>query len=60
MCDVYDALTSKRPYKEAWTREAALEELGRQRERQFDPVVVDTFLGDCLGCVPLGLAGDAR
>jgi len=44
VADVYDALTSTRPYKSAWSREAALEEIARQRGEQFDPAVVDAFL----------------
>ena len=42
--DVYDALVSKRPYKESWTPEAARGELLKQRGEQFDPAVVDAFL----------------
>jgi response regulator RpfG family c-di-GMP phosphodiesterase len=41
--DVYDALTSKRPYKEAWPHERAVEEIVRQRGDQFDPALVDIF-----------------
>ena len=44
VADVYDALTSDRPYKEAWSPEAAIAEIERQRGRQFDPQVVDAFL----------------
>lgn len=44
VADVYDALTSARPYKPAWSREAALEEIALQRGQQFDPAVVDAFL----------------
>ena len=43
--DVYDALVSERPYKRAWTPEEARAELRRQRGTQFDPRVVDAFLG---------------
>ncbi len=43
VCDVYDALTSVRPYKEAWTSEAARAEILSQRSRQFCPRVVDAF-----------------
>ncbi|WP_216324243.1 HD domain-containing phosphohydrolase [Deinococcus aestuarii] len=42
--DVYDALTSERPYKRAWTPGEALEELRTQAGRQFDPEVVAAFL----------------
>ena len=42
--DVYDALTSDRPYRKAWTREEALEYIKEQRGSHFDPQVVDMFL----------------
>lgn len=43
LVDVYDALTSERPYKQAWTHEAALAEMRRQAGRQFDPDLVEVF-----------------
>ena len=42
--DVYDALTSDRPYRAAWTRERALEYIEDQAGKQFDPRVVNEFL----------------
>jgi len=42
--DVYDALTSARPYKSAWSRERALSEIKVQGGRQFDPQFVETFV----------------
>ena len=44
VCDVYDALTSERPYKAAWTVEEALEEIRDQSGRHFDPKLVGHFL----------------
>lgn len=44
VADVYDALTSDRPYKKAWTHGEALEEIVRLRGLQFDPVLVDIFI----------------
>jgi diguanylate cyclase (GGDEF)-like protein len=44
VCDVYDALTSVRPYKAAWTRTEALQEIRKQAGVQFDPQVVQAFL----------------
>ncbi|MBB5295349.1 HD domain-containing protein [Deinococcus metallilatus] len=44
VCDVYDALTSERPYKAAWTPEEARAEIAAQAGRQFDPRVVRAFL----------------
>ena len=42
--DVFDALTSDRPYRRAWTREKALEYIKAQSGKHFDPVVVDVFV----------------
>jgi len=42
--DVYDALTSARPYKAAWPRERALNEIRAQGGRQFDPQFVEAFV----------------
>jgi putative two-component system response regulator len=44
VADVFDALTQQRPYKPAWPIAEAIAEIDRQRERQFDPAVVDAFL----------------
>ena len=44
VADVYDALTSERPYKKAWTHEDAVAELIKQRGTQFDPALVDAFV----------------
>jgi len=42
--DVFDALTSPRPYRPAWSREQALAYIREQAGRQFDPRVVEAFL----------------
>eukprot|EP01114_Cavostelium_apophysatum_P021197 TRINITY_DN7326_c0_g1_i1.p1 TRINITY_DN7326_c0_g1~~TRINITY_DN7326_c0_g1_i1.p1 ORF type:complete len:503 (+),score=143.49 TRINITY_DN7326_c0_g1_i1:192-1700(+) len=44
IADVFDALTSKRPYKKAWTEEEALTFLREQKGRHFDPALVELFL----------------
>src|SRR4029079_5950850 len=44
VADVFDALTQQRPYKPAWPIGEAINEIERQRERQFDPGVVEAFL----------------
>lgn len=41
--DVFDALTSERPYKEAWPVAKALAEIEQQSAHQFDPAVVRAF-----------------
>jgi len=45
LADVFDALTHKRPYKEAWTLDSTLTEIMALRGRQFDPELTDKFLG---------------
>ncbi len=44
ICDVFDALLSRRPYKEAWSLPAAVAEIGRQSGKHFDPRLVEAFL----------------
>jgi response regulator RpfG family c-di-GMP phosphodiesterase len=44
--DVYDALTSKRPYKEVWSHDRAQELLRNESGRHFDPDLVEAFLAD--------------
>jgi HD-GYP domain-containing protein (c-di-GMP phosphodiesterase class II) len=43
ICDVYDALVSKRSYKESWTVEDALAEIERGSGTRFDPELVAAF-----------------
>ncbi len=42
--DVYDAITSNRPYRPAWSREKALTYINEQTGKHFDPVVAREFL----------------
>ncbi|MGE4345468.1 MAG: HD domain-containing phosphohydrolase [Geoalkalibacter sp.] len=44
LADVYDALRSKRPYKEAFSREKARTIIEEGAGTHFDPVVVEAFL----------------
>lgn len=44
VADVYDALTSQRPYKPPLTYEEAAAEIQKQKGTQFDPEVVTTFM----------------
>ena len=44
LADVFDALVSRRAYKEPWPPEKAYEEVVSQRGKQFDPAVVDAFV----------------
>jgi putative two-component system response regulator len=44
ICDVFDALTSVRPYKKAWTVEDAIDLLKKEKGKHFDPDLVDIFV----------------
>lgn len=44
IADVYDALTSERPYKRAWTAEDALAYVRDEAGRSFDPMLIPLFL----------------
>jgi putative two-component system response regulator len=43
VADVFDALTSDRVYRPAWTLDDTLDELRTQRGKHFDPLVLDAF-----------------
>jgi putative two-component system response regulator len=44
VADVFDALNTKRPYKEAYPFDKCLETLERGRGSHFDPAILDAFL----------------
>ncbi len=44
LADVYDALTSIRPYKAAYSHYEAVEIIRNERDKMFDPVITDVFL----------------
>ncbi|MDP2751227.1 MAG: response regulator [Rhodocyclaceae bacterium] len=46
VADVFDALTSERPYKKAWPVEKAKALLIEERGRHFDPVCIDAFVAE--------------
>ena len=50
IADVYDALCSKRVYKEAWDEAEALDVIRAEGGRQFDPEIVDAFFS-CLDMI---------
>jgi len=46
ICDVYDALTSRRVYKDAWSHEDTMKLLSDGAGTQFDPELVKIFLSN--------------
>ena len=44
VADVFDALTTRRPYKKPWSLDMAFDLLRKERGKQFDPELVDAFL----------------
>ncbi|MEO0234866.1 MAG: HD domain-containing phosphohydrolase [candidate division WOR-3 bacterium] len=46
LADVFDALATKRPYKDAWPLDKILTEIENQRDKQFDGKIVDVFLSN--------------
>jgi len=45
VADVWDALSSDRPYRKAWNREQVAQYLLSEAGKHFDPHVVNKFLG---------------
>jgi len=43
LADVFDALTTVRPYKKAWSMDAVVDYILEQKGLQFDPDVVEAF-----------------
>ncbi|KAB8041682.1 response regulator [Janthinobacterium aquaticum] len=46
IADVFDALTSVRPYKRAWTVEEAIEAMRRDSGKHFDPQLLELFIAN--------------
>ena len=46
IADVFDALTSVRPYKKAWSVDEAVALLQREKGRHFDPALVELFVSE--------------
>jgi len=44
LADVFDALTSKRPYKQAWSVEKSVDFIIEESGQHFDPVLVEVFI----------------
>jgi HD-GYP domain-containing protein (c-di-GMP phosphodiesterase class II) len=48
LVDVYDALTSHRPYRQAWSKADTLDFIRAQTGKQFDPQIVPLFISTIL------------
>lgn len=57
VADVYDALTSRRSYKEPWPQDKAIAYIAERAGTQFDPLVVEVFLELVGQAVPAPLVG---
>jgi putative nucleotidyltransferase with HDIG domain len=44
VCDVYDALRTRRPYRDAWTSAEALDYIRQRAGTEFDPAAVGAFM----------------
>ncbi|MDP1928862.1 MAG: response regulator [Thiobacillus sp.] len=53
LADVFDALTSVRPYKKAWTVEAAVDLIRENSGRHFDPGLLEVFLRELPGVLAI-------
>jgi putative two-component system response regulator len=53
LADVFDALTSERPYKKAWTVEAAVDMIKENSGKHFDPALVEIFLRELPGIMEI-------
>ena len=56
VADVYDALSSKRPYKEPFPREKCFEIMRSLRGTQFDPDILDAFFACSQEIIDIQLA----
>ena len=53
VCDVYDAITSNRPYKNGWDPAESLRKMAEWSNGHFDPTVFQAFVKS-LGIYPIG------
>ena len=53
VCDVYDAITSNRPYKNGWEPSESLRKMAEWGDGHFDKVVFDAFVKS-IGIYPIG------
>ena len=53
VCDVYDAITSNRPYKQGWCPAESLKKMSEWSKGHFDPAVFQAFVKS-IGIYPVG------
>lgn len=53
ICDVYDAITSNRPYKKEWDPAESLAKMSEWTKGHFDPLIFRAFV-KCVGIYPVG------
>lgn len=53
ICDVYDAITSNRPYKSGWDPAESLKKMAEWSKSHFDPMIFQSFVKS-LGIYPIG------
>lgn len=53
VCDVYDAITSNRPYKSGWDPAESIRRMAEWSQGHFDPAVFQAFV-KCVGIYPIG------
>jgi len=53
VCDVYDAITSNRPYKQGWDPAESIKKMTEWSNGHFDPKVFQAFV-KCIGIYPTG------
>lgn len=53
VCDIYDAITSDRPYKKGWTPGESLRKMAEWSQGYFDPLIFQAFVKS-VGIYPIG------
>ncbi len=53
LADVFDALSHDRVYKKAWSLEAVLEFITNEKNKSFDPLLVDTLIANIDGILKI-------
>jgi putative two-component system response regulator len=61
VCDVFDALRTRRPYRDTWSLDKAIGYLRERSGIEFDPHLVEAFVAMMAACTPcVATVGDGR